>query len=188
MEYDGREPIDENESPSLEEQILESNLRYMSSDTQTFRVGIFKKLMMMENQLAKATCVANPDTVKEHEKLIKEVAEKHSKLDTSVQLLAQSVKNGNENILTAIKELKDGRDTNATNIAALVKEIGRVNGKVEQGKTTLRVSLWWIGVFWLISCAILGALFLLHDKVPHDNPTTIPHKDIVSITKKLEER
>jgi hypothetical protein len=170
---DSDDKMDEFDEECIEGSFANERLKNMSTDTQSFRIGIFKKLLHLEKRISQMSCVGNPETVKEHKALLDDLKTSDNKLDKSLGLLAQAVESGNKATLEAIADLRKARDTNAENIVLLGKEITTVKGKIAQGRTTARTIVWCVAIFWTLSTAILGAIFILHDKIPHDADKTV---------------
>jgi len=148
----------------IKERLDEKSLKALSTDTVSFRMGIFKKIFSIEDKLSNFGCVFDKATTEKHEKKLEELSKFNTDFDKKFDLFAQEIRTAISSISTTVGELKTGRDDNS-------KRIDETEKSILEGKTALRVSLWFFAGIWVASIAILGGIFYLHDRVPHDNPT-----------------
>lgn len=162
------------------------NIKYLSSDTETFRVTMMTKMIQFENKLNGFGCIADRETVKKHEAKLEELSKSNNDLSTNVKLLTQAVELGNKNVIEAIGRLDTGRKDNAESIKTVDNTITIRIKKTEEDitaiqkdiiekstdiKSAIKTAIICISVGWVLMVTVVSVVIWAHDRVPHDKET-----------------
>jgi hypothetical protein len=120
------------------------------------------KMALSEYDKHMPPCGIDSGTFLEHCNVIADV-KKAIPMFTEIKETLIKVESNQEQFKTVLKELKEGREQNASDIKDVVK-------RVDKGETSICVAIWLIGIFGTILVAIATLAVFFHDRVPHQDP------------------